>query len=129
MRQLLSAPGHIKHPKKAPLQGLLHPLLAHWPIVWQSHGRGAVPADYGSSEILRPYRSWDFLSAQGACCNFPRRELMKMGCGLFLAPSGGTFPETKKSPVPRVSLRQLDFDLHPCANLPRLQSLPKWDLV
>lgn len=78
-------------PRQAPLQGLLRLLRTHWPTVWQSHGRQAVSAHYGSSEILKPHTSWDFLSAQGACCNFPGGELMKMRCGLFLAPSGVPF--------------------------------------
>lgn len=86
MRELLSAPGRSEHPRRLPGSGFSI-CCSHWPIVWHRHGRQG----YVSSEILKPHSSWGFLSAQGACCNFPGRELMKMGCGLFLARGGLPF--------------------------------------
>lgn len=101
MRELLSAPGQTEHPNRLPCRG----------------------CSVSSSHIL------GFPLCSGSLLQFPRRRANEDEVWLIFGTQWGPFPETEKSPDPRVLLRQADFHIHPRANPSRLQSLPEQDLV
>ena len=59
-----------------------------------------MSTEHRSPVLFNPYTSRNFLSAQGVCCNFPRRKLTKGRAWLIFDTQWGPFPETEKSPDP-----------------------------
>lgn len=63
-----------------------------------------MSTEHCSPVLFNPYTSRNFFSAQGVCYNSPRK-LTKGRTWLIFDTRWGPFPETEKSPDPRVLLQ------------------------
>lgn len=128
LRELLSAPGQTEHPDRLPCRGCSVSSSHTGP--WSGKARVGklcqqIMAAQRSSNLTHP----GFPLGSGSLLQFPKRRANEDEVWLIFGTQWGPFPETEKSPDPRMLLRQPDFHIHPRANPSRLQSLPQRDLM